>query len=201
MIVSASYRTDIPTFYGEWFHNRLRAGYCKTVNPYSDRVMRVSLRPEEVDGFVFWTKNVGPFLDRLAEVHSLGVPFVVQHTINAYPRILEQSVVDAGRAVLHLRQIAEKYGPRVCVWRYDTILSTTLTTRDFHLDTFARLAKSLEGATDEVVISFAHVYRKTLRNLNHAAHDCGFKWTDPGPEWKQRHRMTLPPLPQSTVYN
>ncbi len=33
MIISASYKTDIPTFYGEWFMNRLQAGYCKMVNP------------------------------------------------------------------------------------------------------------------------------------------------------------------------
>ena len=48
MIISASYRTDIPTFYGEWFRNRLRAGYCKMVNPYNQRVVTVSLRREDV---------------------------------------------------------------------------------------------------------------------------------------------------------
>ena len=31
---------------------------------------------------------------------------------------------------------------RVCVWRYDTILLTTLTPREFHLNSFARLAKT-----------------------------------------------------------
>jgi len=28
MILSASYRTDLPAFYGVWFLNCLRAGYC-----------------------------------------------------------------------------------------------------------------------------------------------------------------------------
>ncbi len=31
MIISASYKTDIPAFYGEWFINRLRAGHCRMV--------------------------------------------------------------------------------------------------------------------------------------------------------------------------
>jgi hypothetical protein len=185
MIVSASYKTDIPTFYGEWFANRLRAGYCKVVNPYNKIISRVSLRPEDVDGFVFWTKNVGPFIKHLAEVRDRRVPFVIQHTITGYPRQLEQAVVDAAKAVLHVREIAEQYGPRVCVWRYDTILLTTLTPREFHLDTFARLAKDLQGATDEVVISFAHVYQKTLRNVNHSAREFGFEWSDPDTDWKR----------------
>ncbi len=50
MIVSASYRTDIPAFYGEWFINRLHAGYCNVFNPYSRKPYAVDLRPEAVDG-------------------------------------------------------------------------------------------------------------------------------------------------------
>jgi hypothetical protein len=185
MIISASYKTDIPTFYGEWFTNRLRAGYCKTVNRFNSRVGRVSLRTEDVDGIIFWTKNVGPFLKHLTEVHERRIPFVIQHTINAYPRALEQAVVDADKAVENVRFIAEHYGPRVCVWRYDTILLSSLTPREFHLETFARLARRLEGSTDEAVVSFAHVYRKTLRNVTQAAREYGFSWEDPSDEWKR----------------
>jgi hypothetical protein len=184
MIVSASYKTDIPTFYGNWFVNRLRAGYCKTLNPYNRHVVRVSLRPQEVAGFVFWTKNVGPFLEHLTEIHRQGFPFVVQHTINGYPRILEQAVVDPARSVEHVRRVSDVYGPRVCVWRYDTIIHSSATPREFHVETFSRLAKRLKGATDEVVVSFAHFYRKTLRNMERAAAEHGFAWSDPSDEWK-----------------
>jgi hypothetical protein len=185
MIISASYKTDIPTFYGEWFMNRLRAGYCKMVNPYNRRVIRVSLHRDTVEGIVFWTKNVGPFLKHLPEVKERGFPFILQHTINGYPRALEQAVVDTPRAVEHLRQVSDTFGPRVCVWRYDTIINSSLTPREYHIETFSRLAKSLEGATDEVVISFAHLYQKTLRNMEKAAKEHGFTWSDPGDEWKK----------------
>jgi len=54
MIVSASYKTDIPAFYGEWFLNRLRAGYCRMVNAFNPKQRySVSLKPSSVDGFVF----------------------------------------------------------------------------------------------------------------------------------------------------
>jgi hypothetical protein len=185
MIISASYRTDIPTFYGDWFIKRLRAGYCKALNPYNRQVIAISLRPEDVDGFVFWTKNVGPFLSHLSEVRQYGFPFVLQHTINGYPRVLEQAVADAVRSVEHLRRIAETFGPRVCVWRYDTIVDSSVTPREFHIETFSRLARQLEGATDEVVVSFAHLYRKTLRNMNRSAEESGFTWSDPTDDWKR----------------
>ena len=100
MIVSASYRTDVPTFYGKWFMNRLRAGYCKVTNPYGGQVSTVSLAEEDVDGFVFWTKNMGPFMKFLPEVRERGFPFLVTYTITGYPRQFERSVVNADRSVL-----------------------------------------------------------------------------------------------------
>ena len=185
MIISASYKTDIPTFYGDWFINRLRAGYCKTRNRYTQQVQTVSLLPDDVDGFVFWTKNASPFLGHLQEVRRHGFPFVVQHTINDAPRVLEQGVVDAMKSVEHVHRIAQEYGPKVCVWRYDTILDSSLTPHEYHVETFSRLAKRLAGATDEVVVSFARFYQKTLKHLNEAAQVHAFTWSDPSEEWKR----------------
>jgi hypothetical protein len=187
VIISASYKTDIPTFYGTWFMNRLRAGYCKVVNPWNrNQVIRVSLERHDVDGIVFWTKNIGPFLPHLQEVSERGFPFMVQYTINGYHRTLEQAVVDSRRSVEHVRWLAREYGPRVCVWRYDTIVISSLTPVDFHLQNFERLCKELEGATDEVVISFVHLYKKTLRNMEKAAKALGFEWEDPPVDVKRR---------------
>jgi len=185
MIISASYKTDIPAFYGEWFINRLDAGYCKMVNPYNKhQVSRISLRREDVDGFVFWTKNLGPFIKRLETVNQFGRPFTVLYTITAYHRALESYVVDSERSIQHMKTLAETYGPRVAVWRYDPILITSLTPIEFHLKNFDRLARDLEGTTDEVVISFAQLYKKTLRHLDKAAHEFGFDWEDPSDEIK-----------------
>ena len=89
------------------------------------------------------------------------------------------------RAAAHMRLLAAQYGPRVAVWRYDPILFTSLTPPDFHRRTFARLARALEGATDEVVVSFAHLYRKTQRNLDRAAAASGFVWNDPDADRKR----------------
>ena len=176
MIISASYRTDIPTFYGEWFMNRLRAGYCKTVNPYGRQFYTVDLAPEHVDGFVFWTKNIGPFLKYLHEVRQRGYPFIVQHTITGYPRELEYRVINYTHTVEHMKALADNYGPHVAVWRYDPIVISSLTAVDWHRHNFENLARALEGATNEVVISFAQIYKKTRRNTDWAAKEFGFQW-------------------------
>jgi uncharacterized protein DUF1848 len=178
VIVSASFRTDIPAFYGRWFINRLRAGACEVRNPYGGQIYTVSLTREDVDGFVFWTKNIGPFLRHLPEVRERGFPFIVQHTINGYPRALESRVAHDSRTIGYVRRVSATYGSDVVVWRYDPILLSSLTPPDWHRRRFASLARRLEGATNEVTVSFAQVYQKTRRNLNAAAREHGFTWDE-----------------------
>ncbi|MGA2653134.1 MAG: DUF1848 domain-containing protein [Terracidiphilus sp.] len=184
MIISASYKTDIPAFYGKWFMNRLRDGYCRVRNPYNGKMSLISLRRENVDGFVFWTKNAGPFLPHLPEVKRLGFPFYVQYTINGYPRQLEFSVTDKQRSIKHAKEISSAFGSAALVWRYDTILITTLTPPGFHIRNFKEIAEKLQGVTSEVVVSFAQIYAKTKRNLNEAAKEASFEWIDPPPKEK-----------------
>ena len=186
MIVSASYRTDIPAFYADWFRRRLRAGWCRVANPYGGPDYRVPLAGPDLDGFVFWTRNVAPFRPVLAEIRRAGPPFAVHYTITGYPTALERAVGDAGRAVGHCRLLSREFGARSVVWRYDPILISDLTPADWHRRMFRDLAARLSGHCDEVVTSFAQIYRKTRRNLDRAAGRNGFAWRDPEPEDKRR---------------
>lgn len=181
MIVSASYRTDIPAFYAPWFENRFRAGFARVVNPYGGASLAVPLRTG-VDGFVFWTRNARPFTQALRMVRDAGLAFVVTHTVTGYPRALEISVIEAAHAVAHMRDLAQEFGSRAVVWRYDPIVFSSLTPIDFHRRNFAALAQALAGVVDECVISFATIYKKTARNLDAAARAEGFVWEDPD-EW------------------
>ncbi len=174
MIISASYKTDIPAFYGDWFLGRLAAGGCWVTNPWNGRRFWVSLAAEDVSGFVFWTKNLRPFFGALEAVTA---PFVVQYTVTGYPTALEPAVVAPGRAVADIADVAARFGPGRAVWRYDPILVSDLTPPDWHRETFAGLAENLAGLVDEVVVSFAHGYAKTKRNL--AAVLGAHGWRDP----------------------
>jgi hypothetical protein len=181
MIVSASYKTDIPAFYGDWFRHRLAAGYAVVRNPWGGGTFTVRLDRESVDGFVFWTRNVGPFLATLDDLAARNRPFIVQMTVTGYPRALERAVIDPDRAVAQIRTLASRFGPRSVVWRYDPVLITDATGPAFHRETVARLAGELGGVVDEVVLSFATIYRKTRLNLDRA----GIAWRDPDDDAKR----------------
>jgi len=184
VIVSASYRTDIPAFYADWFMRRLRAGYCRVANPYGGGDYEVRLSAEAVDGFVFWTRNMRPLLPHLDRIRHVA-PFVVQFTVTGYPRALESSVIPVDDAVAQLRELRRHFGPRVAVWRYDPVVFATGLDAEAHAAGFAGLARELAGMVDEVVLSVVTPYRKTRRNLDRAARRYGFAWHDPLPDEKR----------------
>jgi Domain of unknown function (DUF1848) len=178
VIVSASYRTDIPAFYASWFLRRLRAGTCRVANPYGGGTYEVSLAPGAVDGFVLWTRNLRPLLADLDAVRRVA-PFIVQFTITGYPRALETSVIAAADAVAQLRELRRRFGPQVAVWRYDPIVFADGLDTAAHEAGFSALTRALKGTVDEVVLSVMHPYKKTRRNLDRAAARSGFAWHDP----------------------
>ncbi|MGZ0187243.1 MAG: DUF1848 domain-containing protein [Alphaproteobacteria bacterium] len=175
MIVSASYRTDIPAYYGDWFKRRLAAGYVDVHNPYGGKPYRVELTAEAVSGFVFWTRNPQPFESAFAAVQAMERPFIIQMTITGYPRVLEAGVLDRDPAVAAFQALARLYGRDAVVWRYDPVIITDATPPAWHENAVAQLAKALREYTTECVLSFAHIYRKTRRNLEAGA----IGWRDP----------------------
>ena len=89
MIISASRRTDIPALFSEWFYNRVGKGFVLLRNPYNPLLVgRVTLTPDKVDGFVFWTKNAAPMLERIHELE--GFKYYFQYTITPYGRDVEK---------------------------------------------------------------------------------------------------------------
>ena len=178
MIISASYRTDIPAFYSQWFISRLRSGSCSTVNPWNRKINDISLLNNDIDGFVFWTRNLTPLEVHLPEIFK-HAPFYIQYTIIGYPRSLDQSVIEAKRAIYSFRNAANQWGARSLVWRYDPIVLTSDTPKAWHLQNFRNLARLLEFYTDEVTISFIHPYRKSKTNMNLAASKNNFTWRLP----------------------
>jgi hypothetical protein len=161
-IVSASRRTDIPAFLSAWLLGRLRAGFCEVVNPFSAQRQVVSLAAGDVSGFVLWTKDPGPLLAELDEVQARA-PFYVQFTITGHGAWLEPGVTPWQDAVEHARCLSARYGPAAVVWRFDPVVCTPATPAAEVVERFRRLARALEGAVEDCVISFMAPYRRQAR--------------------------------------
>lgn len=166
MIISASKRTDIPAFYAGWFIEHFKAGYFP-IPRAGGACSKIWLAQGVVDGFVFWTKNVAPFMEALALVAQQRYPFYVQYTVNDYPKELEPHVPSVAESVSNIKGIRTAYGVDAVVWRYDPIVITPGMPAAWHVDNFRALAKSLYGATNEVVTSFAdiRIYKHVRRRM------------------------------------
>lgn len=166
MIISASRRTDLPAFYGQWFMNRIREGFFLSINPFNRNQQKtISLSTGEVDAFVFWSKNPRPFLKNLDIVDSLGYRYVFQFTLNDYPRLLEPGMPHLHHRIETFQRLSEKIGKEKVVWRYDPILISNLTPATYHLERFQQLAESLSPWTNRVMISFYDGYGKADRRM------------------------------------
>jgi hypothetical protein len=166
MIISASRRTDIPAFYGEWFLSRLKAGEVLVRNPIQPKqVSRITLTPETVDALVFWTKNPEPFLSRLPEIDALGYAYYFLFTLTPYDATLEPGVPEKASIIEVFRRLSRLIGPEKVVWRYDPVVITDLFTPTWHAASFIRLSEELSGYTERCVISFLDDYRKVRNRM------------------------------------
>lgn len=179
MIISASRRTDIPAFFGEWFSNRIKEGYFYRINPYNPKqVKSFSLLPEDVDVFVFWTKNPRPFFKYLDLVEGMGFNYLFHYTLNDYPRIFEPGIPSVSQRLDNFKELSDRIGPKRIIWRYDPIILSTLTPLEYHVEKVTMLARELSGYTERMVISFLDFYGKTKKRLDRLSLTGGIRFND-----------------------
>ena len=156
-ILSVSRRTDIPTFYGEWFINRLKAGSFITRNPFNQKASQVTFTKDDIDCIVFWTKNPIPFMKYLPEIQEYSYYF--QFTVTGYGKDIEANLPDKERIIKAFQELHDKGNGHV-IWRYDPIVFTETYTPEWHIQMFRHIAEKLRGYTDRCVISFVDMYEK-----------------------------------------
>ena len=95
MILSTSRRTDIPAFFSDWFYKRIEEGFFMVRNPMNvHQVSKISVSPQNVECFVFWTKNPSDdFISNLKRLDNLGYKYYFQFTITSYAQDIEKNVV------------------------------------------------------------------------------------------------------------
>lgn len=165
MIISASRRTDIPTYYSEWFFNRIKERYVLVRNPVNiHQISRIDLNPDVVDGIVFWTKNPTPMLNKLDRLKDYAYYF--QFTLNSYGQDIEKSIPSKSNIVIPtFQKLSDMIGPDRVIWRYDPVFLNKKYTIEYHTRYFEELAKRLSPYTKKCVISFLDFYKNTEQNI------------------------------------
>jgi hypothetical protein len=173
-IISVSRRTDIPAFYGDWFMCRLKEGFAGVVNPFGGRKYIVSLKPQDVICFVFWSKNFSPFIENLKVIEDLGYKFYFNYTVTALPDVFESNV-ERQEAIEGLKRLSAMYSPQHINWRFDPIIISSICDRDFFIKAFGELASEFEGLVERCYFSFVTEYGKVKRNFEQLERATGVK--------------------------
>jgi hypothetical protein len=164
MIISASRRTDIPAHYSDWFFKTLDDGGTVVKNPFNPKQARfVDLSVEAVGGFVFWSKNPEPMIERLSRLSEY--PFYFQYTLNAYKDDIEPGTPPISTRLETFKRLSCILGQKRVIWRYDPIFTSKDYSAQWHAESFDMIAATLRGFTRSVTISFFDTYRSIVKNM------------------------------------
>ncbi len=162
-IISVSRRTDIPAFHSGWFMERLREGSVTVRHPYSRKESVVSLNPEDVYGFVFWSRNYAPLLPHLDEIEKVSRRLFFHFTITGLPKGIERNTPARDNAVRDFRRLSRRYSPAHLVWRFDPLCVTDRISFDDVRRNFMRIARELEGSCTMCYTSLSSTTARPLR--------------------------------------
>jgi Domain of unknown function (DUF1848) len=147
-----------------------RQGYCAVPNPFNpNQVSYISLKPEDVDVIVFWTRHPHPLMPYLTELDGRGYRYYFQYTLMNNPRSIDSKVPALDVALKTFCELADRIGPERVIWRYDPIVFSPVTDAQFHRQTYEHIARQLRGHTHRSVVSIVDIYPKIKRRLRKLA--------------------------------
>ena len=182
-IISVSRRTDIPAFYGGWFMDRIKQGFAGVVHPFGRQKYIVSLKPEDVVCFVFWSRNFTPFHKHLKTIEDMGYKFYFNYTVTGLPSVFESNVQKEA-AIESLKHLSRTYSPKHINWRFDPIIISSICDRDFYKRAFEKLASEFAGFVERCYFSFVVRYGKVIRNFAECEKSHGLKIFDCSTDFK-----------------
>jgi len=188
-IISCSRRTDIPAFLMDWVVQQIKIGYVDVVNPFNrNQISRISLKPENVKCWVWWSKNFKDWIKIFNETENLfrmykGHSF--QFTINS-PSELENNVkISLENRFQQLEWLINEFGLLAVNFRFDPIILYKKYNSKIiksNLDKFEYIIENISGlGLKEMIFSFATIYEK-VKNRMYAR---GYTPIDPPIEQKK----------------
>jgi len=167
-IISCSRRTDIPAFLMDWVIEKIKTGYVDVTNPFNrSQIYRVSLKPEHVKCWVWWSKNFNDWI-KVYKTHSAlfnsykGHSF--QFTLNSPSEVEGNINVSLDDRFKQLEWLLENFGSIAVNFRFDPIIfykkKGSESLKD-NLDKFEYIIEIVSSlGLNEMIFSFATIYSK-----------------------------------------
>ena len=172
-IISCSRRTDIPAFLMDWVIDRIQIGYVDVVNPFNRKqVSRVSLKPEDVKCWVWWSKNFKGWIknyERCTQVFKSYKGHYFQFTINS-PSELEQNLdISLEERFDQVKWLINEFGSNAVSFRFDPIILYKKQNENgirSNLDKFEYIVENVSAlGLKEMIFSFATIYTKVNNRM------------------------------------
>ena len=173
-IISCSRRTDIPAFLMDWVIDTMNLGYVDVVNPFNRKqIYRVSLKPEDVKCWVWWSKNFEKWIEKYNQEKDLFKSYkghYFQFTINS-PSELERNItVSLEKRLKQLEWLIKEFGLLAVNYRFDPIIifkKKSLNEFKSNLNKFEYIIENVSAlGVREMIFSFATIYPKVKNRMN-----------------------------------
>lgn len=174
-IISASRRTDLPTFYYDYLQDALKAKSITQSNPYyPEKSYTTDLSPENVHSIVLWSKDFSNVAKNPMYLENYNLYF--QYTITGYNKKVEPLVPTYEQSIKILESLRNKYNPKAFNIRFDPILISNdaevypfeNNPKQARLNAFERLCKDLKSLNMDdcrITTSYLSIYGNTLQKL------------------------------------
>lgn len=172
-IISCSRRTDIPAFLMDWVVEKMKLGFVEVVNPFNRKqVYIVSLRPDDVKCWVWWSKNFNAWIQKYKIHKPLFKKYkghYFQFTINS-PSELENNITATLEERFHqLKWLIEEFGQEAVNYRFDPIIlykkKGSIGIKS-NLDKFEFIMENISSlGLREMIFSFATIYAKVKNRM------------------------------------
>jgi hypothetical protein len=172
-VISCSRRTDIPAFLMDWVIEKMQSGYVDVTNPfYPSQVSRISLKPEDVKCWMWWSKNFKIWIDlyqNKPEIFNAYKGHCFQFTINS-PSELEKNVeISLDDRLKQLKWLIDEFGASAVNYRYDPIIFYKSKNSDKIKNNLHKFEYIIEKVSSlglkEMIFSFATMYSKVEKRM------------------------------------
>lgn len=172
-IISCSRRTDIPAFLMDWVIEKIKIGYVDVVNPFNRKqISRVSLMPEDVKCWVWWSKNFKAWIEYYINFEDLFNAYkghYFQFTINS-PSELEPNVkISLEKRFKQLEWLVNKFGTQAISYRFDPIILYRYKDSDEIKSNITKFEYIIEKVAsfglEDMIFSIATLYPKVKNRM------------------------------------